>query len=261
MVRAGATYMLRSMDNGSGMADRRAADRRDWERRGLVGPVEVLTRSEANRIGREFREQFAQSGIAATRNRHADLPVLAELCANPNVWQPAHDLLGDDLLLWRTNMFLGNPRLPWHEDRHARLFVREAFSLSMLLAIEDSPPENCTVVVPGSHRLTVPEKEAGYSIKATHQAGGNVRYAGEIAAEIRELQPLKAGEMVLFHRGLLHASSGFVDGREPAAAERISISLRVTESGVELRDEAFPEAREDRELVLRSMRHSSETME
>ena len=55
----------------------------------------------------------------------------------------------------------------------------------MLLAIEDSPPDNCTVVVPGSHTLTVPEeKEAGYGITATRQAGGNVRYAGEIAAEI-----------------------------------------------------------------------------
>ena len=158
-------------------------------------------------------------------------------------------------------MFLGNPRLPWHEDRHARLFAREAFSLSMLLAIEDSPPDNCTVFVPGSHRLTVPEKEAGYGIKATHQAGGNVRYAGEIAAEIREPQPLKAGEMVLFHPGLLHASSGFVNGREPAAAARMSISLRVTTSGVEVRDEAFPEVREDRDLVLRPVRRPSETME
>ena len=88
-----------------------------------------------------------------------------------------------------------------------------------------------------------------------------MRYAGDIAAGFREPQPLKAGEMVLFHPGLLHASSGFVDGREPAAAERMSISLRVTESGVELRDEAFPEAREDRDRVLRPVRHSSETME
>ena len=131
----------------------------------------------------------------------------------------------------------------------------------MLLAIEDSPPDNCTVVVPGSHALTVPEKEAGYGITATRQAGGNVRYAGDIAAEVREPQPLKAGEMVLFHPGLLHASSGFVDGREPAATERMSISIRVTTSGVEVRDEAFPEAREDRGLVLRTVRHSSETME
>ena len=250
--------MLSSMDNGSGMADGRTARRREWERRGLIGPVEVLTRHEATtRIAREFNEQYARSGIAATRNRHIDLPVLAELCANPNVWEPAHGLLGDDLLLWRTNLFLGNPRLPWHEDRHARLFVREAFSLSMLLAIEDSPPDNCTVVVPGSHGLTVPEKEARYGITATRQGGGNVRYAGDIAAGFREPQPLKAGEMVLFHPGLLHASSGFVNGEDPAATGRMSISLRVAESGVELRDEAFPEAREDRVLVLRPVRRPS----
>ena len=49
----------------------------------------------------------------------------------------------------------------------------------MLLAIEDSPPDNCTVFVPGSHTLTVPEKEARYGVSATRQAGGNVRYAGE----------------------------------------------------------------------------------
>ena len=249
--------MSSSMDNGSGMADERAARRREWARRGLIGPVEVLTRSEAARIAHEFREQYARSGIAATRNRHIDLPVLAELCANPNVWEPAHGLLGDDLLLWRTNLFLGNPRLPWHEDRHARLFVREAFSLSMLLAIEDSPPDNCTVVVPGSHGLTVPEKEARYGVTATRQAGGNVRYAGDIAAGFREPQPLKAGEMVLFHPGLLHASSGFVNGGDPAATGRMSMSLRVAESGVDLRDEAFPEAREDRVLVLRPVRRPS----
>ena len=86
MVKAGNPCMLRSMDNGAGMADGRAARRRDWERRGLVGPVEVLTRSEAARIAREFREQHARSGIAATRNRHIDLLALAELCANPNLW-------------------------------------------------------------------------------------------------------------------------------------------------------------------------------
>ena len=249
------------MDNERARENGAESNGGDWDRRGLLGPVEVLTRSEAARIAREFREQHARSGIAATRNRHVDLPVLAELCANPDIWQPAHDLLGDELLLWRTNLFLGNPRLPWHEDRHAKLFDREAFSLSMLLAIEDSPPDNCTVFVPGSHRLTVPEKEDRYGVSATHQAGGNVRYAGDIPAEIREPQPLEAGEMVLFHPGLLHASSGFVHGEVPAAAERMSISLRVTESGVELRDAAFPEAREDRDLVLRSMRHLSETME
>ena len=261
MVKAETAYMLRPMDNGSRKADGREARDRDWERRGMVGPVQVLTRSEAARIGREFREQYARSGIAATRNRHADLPVLAGLCANPGIWQPAHDLLGDALLLWRTNMFLGNPRLPWHEDRHARLFAREAFSLSMLLAIEDSPPDNCTVFVPGSHTLTPAAKEDRYGIAATRQAGGNVRYAGGIAAEFREPLSLEAGEMILFHPGLLHASSGFVNGRDLPSRERMSITLRVTTSSAELRDEAFSEEHEERDMVLRTVRRLPQTTE
>ena len=251
--------MQDSMDREPAGADGGADWRRDWERRGVLGPVEALSRPEAARIARDFREQHARSGVAATRNRHADLPVLAGLCASPDLWRPAHELLGDALLLWRTNMFLGNPRLPWHEDRHARLFTGGTFSLSMLLALEDSPPENCTVVVPGSHGLTVAEKEARYGITAIRQAGGNVRYAGEVAAGFREPQPLGAGEMVLFHPGLLHASSGFVHGGEPPGAARMSLSIRVTTPGVKVRDEAFPEAREDRERVLRLVRRPSAT--
>lgn len=261
MVKARTAYILRSMDNEAEKTDGHAALRRDWERRGLVGPVEVLTRHEAARVARDFRAQYARSGIAATRNRHVDLPVLAELCASPRLWQPAHDLLGDDLLLWRTNMFLGNPRLPWHEDRHARLFVREAFSLSMLLAIKDSPPDNCTVFVPESHTLTILEKEDRYGVTATHQAGGNVRYAGEIGAEFREPLSLKTGEMIVFHPRLLHASSGFVNGEVPAASERMSIAIRVTTSRAELGNEAFTEKHEDRDAVLRTIRRSSGMVE
>ena len=66
----------------------------------------------------------------------------------------------------------------------------------MLLALDDSPPDNCTVFVPGSHRLTVSEKEERYGITAEVKAVGNVRYAGNIAAAFREPCPLRAGEAV-----------------------------------------------------------------
>ena len=237
---------------GAGHADRH----RDWERWGLVGPVEILSRDEAARLGAAFRAECAASGIAATRNRHADLAALAALCEHPRLWPPAHDLLGDELLLWRTNMFLGNPTLPWHEDRHAALFTRETFSLSMLLAIEDSPPDNCTVFVPGSHRLTVQEKEGTYGITALVKPGGNLRYAGEIGAEFREARPLRAGEAVLFHPELLHASSGFLNGAAETSSERMSLTFRVASAGASLRDEAFPGEREHREEVLRRISRS-----
>ena len=147
----------------------------------------------------------------------------------------------------------GNPALPWHEDRHAGLFAEEAFSLSTLLAIEDSPPDNCTVFVPGSHRLTAPEKEERYGIAALVQAGGNVRYAGDVAAAFREPCPLRAGEAIVFHPELLHASSGFVNGDTEASTEWMSLTFRVAASGAALRDEAFPDVRERRDEVLRTI--------
>ena len=213
---------------------------RDWERRGLFGPLAVLTRRDAARVAREFREQYAQSDNPATRNRHVDLPVLAALCERTGVWERVHEILGDELVLWRTNMFLGNPSLPWHEDHHARLFADEAFSLSMLIAVERSPPDNCTVFVPGSHRLTVSEKERRYGIAARHQDSGNVRYVGRIAPEFREPVPLAAGEAILFHPALLHASSGYVNGEAEPSSTRLSITFRLAEATAELRAEAFP---------------------
>ena len=232
-------------------AGRVARRRDDWERRGIVGPVEILSREEAARIGAEFREEYAASGIAATRNRHVDLPVLASLCADPGTWRVANEILGGELLLWRTNLFLGNPTLPWHEDRHARLFAEETFSLSMLLAIEESPPDNCTVFIPGSHRLAVQEKEARYGITAKVQPGGNVRYTGEIPDALREPCPLRAGEAVLFHPELLHASAGFLSGEANPSGDRMSLTFRVAARGAILRDEAFPSDRERPEEVLR----------
>ena len=231
--------------------------RRDWERRGLVGPVRVMNRRHAAGIGRDFREQHERSGIASTRNRHVDLPVLAALLDDPGIWRPAHALLGDNLLLWRTNMFLGNPELPWHEDRYAGLFVRQAFSLSVMLAIEDSPPDNCTVFAPGSHRLTVGEKARRFGIESRPQAFGNVRYAGQVAAESCEFLSLEAGEMIAFHPELLHASSSYVNGRTEASAERMSIVFRVTTPDAKLRDEAFASGPGDGSAVLRSIERTS----
>ena len=243
--------MTGSVHEGAKDGAGRAIRRRDWERRGIVGPVEILSREAAARIGSEFRAEYATSGIAATRNRHVDLPVLVSLCADPGTWRIANEILGGELVLWRTNLFLGNPTLPWHEDRHARLFAEETFSLSMLLAIEESPPDNCTVFVPGSHRLAVQEKEARYGITAKVQPGGNVRYAGEVPDALREPCPLRAGEAVLFHPELLHASAGFLSGEAGPSGERMSLTFRIAASGATLRDEAFPSERERPEEVLR----------
>ena len=85
------------------------ASRVDWGRQwcesGLIGPLDVLDVSEVSELATGFRRQYASSGNEATMNRHADLPALAELCGDARIWAPAHLILGERLLLWRTNVF------------------------------------------------------------------------------------------------------------------------------------------------------------
>ena len=217
-------------------------DHQAWVDRGIVGPFGALDAQTSAGIARDLRLQYASSGKTATLNRHADLPVLASLCQLPGIWQPAREILNsDDLLCWRTNLFMDIPRLPWHEDRHARLFSGEVFSLSVLLAVVESPADNCLVVVPGSHALTMNQKEERYGITATPMPGGNVRYRGEVATEHHERVTLGAGEMIVFHPNLLHASSAHLNDAARPTTKRMNIAFRVTTQGAELREQAFPD--------------------
>ena len=220
----------------------------------MVGPVRIMHRREALELGRRFRRQHQHSGTSSTMNRHVDLPALATLANDPRTWRFAHDILGESLMLWRTNVFLGNPVLPWHEDRHAGLFIGEAISVSLMLAIEDSPPDNCVVFARGSHRLSTEQKERKFGIEARRQAFGNLRYAGQVAAKSCEFVPLKAGELIMFHPELMHASSGHVNGPAEVSAERMSIVFRVTTPDAKLREEAFAHGPGDENAVLRTIR-------
>ena len=209
------------------------------------------------RIKSAIRAQRSRSGVSATRNRHIDLPVLDRLCADEGFWRPIHDVLGGELLLWRTNMFLADPRLPWHEDRHSEAFEGDALSFSTLLAMDDLPEQSCTVFVPGSHRLSIAEKERRYGISATYRKSGNLRYAGQVAERFCAPLPLKAGEAVLFHPHLLHASGSYARDRRSTSRERMILTFRITTPAVELRDSAFPEAGEGGDKGLRFLSRAS----
>ena len=200
--------------------------------------------------------QRSRSDEPSTRNRHIDLPVLDGLSADADFWRPIHDVLGGELLLWRTNMFLADPRLPWHEDRHSEAFEGDVLSFSTLFALDDLPSQSCTVFVPGSHRLTVAEKERRYGLSATYRESGNIRYAGQVAERFRAPLPLKAGEAVLFHPHLLHASGSYARDRCRTSRERMILTFRITAPTAQLRDGALLEASGEGDKGLRFLRRS-----
>lgn len=208
-----------------------------WRRDGWIGPFPALARDTAIAFADAFDAAFAGAADHRPMNRHCDLPEVGRIVRDAGVWDRLAAVLGPDLVLWRTNLFLGNPRLDWHEDRHANL-LGGAPSVSALLALRDSPPENCTLAVPGSHRLDPDQKAAEYGLQRNDQEGGNIRYAGEID-ECRFVRlALRAGECIVFPSTLLHASSGHVRDTAPATP-RLSLVMRVTTGDATISPRAY----------------------
>lgn len=213
-----------------------AEERDAWERDGFIGPFRALPADEAEGYAECLLEQLAASD-RGTMNRHCDLPALARLSRRAGFWPRMEALLGPDLVLWRTNFFLGNPRLDWHEDRHGNL-VGGGFSLSAQLALRQSFADNCTLVAPGSHRMSPAEKARHYGLEADPRAGGNIRYRGQLTEGQFRRMPLEPGECFVFHPALLHASSGVL-GPGEAGSKRASLVFRVTTPDVRIDPAAY----------------------
>ena len=177
------------------------------DRVGLLGPFRAIRTNEIVGIAEDIERQLDSTVHLGTMNRHFDLAALRRLCDRLRVWESVSQLLGGKgLVLWRSNIFRGNPALPWHQDSYANLLVGADASVSMLVALTDNLCTNCMLYAPGSHKLTVLEKEQRYGIVAERKAGGNVRYCGVLQPkEYMHLRP-RAGECVIFHSALLHAS-------------------------------------------------------
>ena len=206
-------------------------------RDGFVGPFQALDAERMAHIREGFFKQFSRRDGGAM-NRHFDMPAIFDLCIQANFLKHMQAILqASGLVLWRTNIFSGNPKLRWHEDHHGNLIEGPDISLSCLVAITNGDAENCTLLVPGSQKLSVQEKEARFGIQAERMPGGNIRYEGHIPPAEFVRAPLASGQCIIFHPALLHASSGFVD--RAAGPDRVSVVFRVTSTRVKILPRAY----------------------
>lgn len=218
-------------------------DMATWNEAGLLDTIRAIdTPHDMGRVARDLRRQLDRTAHLGTINRHFDLAPLRQLCDRLRVWKSVNQLLGDKgLVLWRSNVFRGIPALPWHEDSHAALMVGADPSVSVLVALTDNLRANCMVYAPGSHKLSVIEKEQRYNIVAERKRGGNVRYRGVLQPkDYTRLLP-RAGECAIFHPALLHASLGGI-ACTGAAGERVNVVFRLTTPAMRILPAAYADS-------------------
>lgn len=185
-----------------------------YEKLGFIGPIKAFNEAEMHEVAQlVLREHKEQKGILSVkRNRHLDWDAARRLTIAPAIVDIATQILGPELILWRTNFFVGDTGkgIRWHQDEYRTLLSDPLHQISIHLGITEAQEDNCIMVIPGSHKMTFEElAEQGFSFipgseKGSYGTPGFWRHPEYSLNKIKMV--LRAGEFFVFHPRLLHAS-------------------------------------------------------
>lgn len=195
--------------NGSLSQDAIDAYRRD----GFLAPLPALTPEEAagyrNAIETFERQQGLVAGQVIRNKGHLKCRALFDLVSEPRILDAVESVLGPNILVWGSSLFVKEPQDPgfiaWHQDSYYWGLEPDDV-VSAWIAFAASTRENGAMrVIPGSHRLPpLPHKASPPSSRNmlfTHE---------EIAGPVDEAAAvdllLEQGEMSLHHVKILHGS-------------------------------------------------------
>jgi chlorinating enzyme len=171
-------------------------------------------------------ETYARKGLNA-RDKHLEDAELMSLYAHPAIVERMAQLLGPDLLLWRSQFFPKYPGMGgtgWHQAtsylnetfRTATLTprnLRKLFQLTAWVAVTDSTVKNgCMRFIPGTHRELVPMEIEEYD--PIKHAGNKTDRFGTIIMRpaLRDFEKrivnveMKAGEFIIFSERTMHGA-------------------------------------------------------
>ncbi|WP_162040051.1 phytanoyl-CoA dioxygenase family protein [Gloeothece citriformis] len=182
----------------------------NWEENGFIGPIKALTEKEILPITNEVRNIISNSkDFLQLRNKHLYSKLIQELCLNEIIINAVKDLMGSNLILWRTQIFKVNKNqgFGWHQDQYRTLLSEPTKHISLQIALTKSTEDNCVFFIPGSHKMNSSElNEAGLYLEENCQL--NIpQYYRSFKSSIKPVKMiLEPGEFFIFHPSTLHAS-------------------------------------------------------
>lgn len=204
---------------------------------GFIGPLDAFSREEMA----DFRQEMlaVENTISQTynfrtpRDRHFEMPRLWHYMSHPAITERVAQLLGPDLLCWRSQMFHKPPRSPAIQFHQASTFMvedyldpaifpprlDEVFQLSVWVAVDDAVPENgCLQFVRGTHGRI-------HTIKFGGEEGFyNANFSLEFDRDPQRIVtlPMKSGQLVIFTERCIHGSLPNTTDRH-----RLAFNMRV----------------------------------
>lgn len=197
-----------------------------FQRDGFVAPVDVMSAAEAGRLRDQLEAaERAHPGRLSAENRnnaHYEFRFLDTLVHDPRIHDPVSDLLGPDLLLWSTVLFIKEARTPAHVSFHqdaTYMGIEPQVGVTAWLALTDANIDNgCMVMERGSHLGAIREHRDTFAEDNILTRGQTI---DDVVRERAVHIELRAGQMSLHHVRTVHAS-----GANTSGDRRIGIALQ-----------------------------------
>ena len=184
---------------------------KQYEDEGFVSPINIFSkekikeiRNEIELIEKEMPEELEKSG---RYNAHLISPLLDEVTHNPKILDTVQNLIGKNILVSGTTLFIKNPNekgfVSYHQD--AKYIGLEPHNwVTAWVAITDSNEQNgCMRMWSGSHKDNLKPHDQKFN-------KGNLLTRGQTVKDVprAETTPLilTAGQMSLHHPTIVHGS-------------------------------------------------------
>ena len=195
-----------------------AAQVAGYERDGFVSPVPVLSATEALAARAELEAWEAARGAPIDFPEKSKSYLLFDwadqLVHHPRILDAVEDLIGPDILVYHSTLFLKEARsaafVRWHQDS-TYFYLAPHLHVTAWVALSDaSEAAGCMRALPGSHRWgSIAHDDKPEPMNMIRRGQGiSERFDTETGCAL----PLRAGEMSLHHTDLVHASGANATG-------------------------------------------------
>ena len=184
---------------------------KQYKDEGFVSPINIFSKEKAKKIRNEIEliekdlpEELEKSG---RYNAHLISPLLDEVTHYPKILDAVQSLIGEDILVCGTTLFIKNPNekgfVSYHQD--AKYIGLEPHNwVTAWVAITDSNEHNgCMRMWSGSHKDNLKQHDQNFN-------EGNLLTRGQTVNDVPKENTtpliLSSGQMSLHHPTVVHGS-------------------------------------------------------
>jgi hypothetical protein len=185
-----------------------------YERDGFVFPVDVLSAAQVRAHRQELEAWERARGAAIDFPEKSKSYLLFnwadQLVHHPRILDAVEDLIGPDILVYHSTLFLKEAHTPafvrWHQDS-TYFYLQPHLHVTAWVALsEASVQAGCMQALPGSHRWGALEHDDKPEPMNLIRRGQGI--SGRFDQAQGQFMPVGAGQMSLHHTDLVHASGG-----------------------------------------------------